>query len=853
MSCLCSRKLLLYKLWTAHIANFTLLNVLFYSRSSMESERTSSHASRSVSFTYQGTSPAVPRPDLARQLALLMDPQEIAAYRPTSAHSSGTPTHSKEESQDTASPLRDEGAQRFPSRIMNSADSASTELGSYIPAVSDFCCVDHEDGAIRREMISLISGWLEENNFPKAHRMLLEEAGVRHREQFSYRKSLRAIAKGILEGDWDAVAQVLATGVFTQVSADGAAMDSHLAFLLAEQQLLEIVDSGDSQKAFSFFIRKVKPLESTVHSVRFSRLAYLITCKSIHEASVKHKELIGWSVRASRERLIGLLREEVGDSHIATEGWNGDVINTDTFISRHAVSALPERLQEMVTEAIAFRQLRKLCHRGDVAVTWRDDGARGGEVVPRSLSVVGKLSDDEPLSVGAKISSAHHVFTTSAADSSTPLSARAISSLSYCAAANAIICGTETGTISLISCDKGSKATPLVASGFAHKASIQAITLVNLNTASCLVVVGDAFGVVSLWSVATVKAFSFLAVFDIIDSQMPPKPQFSSATIGIQSLSLTLDGSLLAVGKTTNLVSFWSTNVARNRYGAKPTPTNVLSSNASFATRSASVLLVEGDEQSSSLEALGRTVLSAPPSFIHYTIVGNGSATAAAIVELHFARHGFLCYALTAQGQVHCIDSTTGTIVRSMEVPSILSTGRATLSPNARHGYDAVGMSVSPQGQHVAVLYRQGAIRIWDCFSGGIILAFTLSRDSRPELVMSKSQQRSSQRANADGSLFGCRGSIAFSHDRPAIAATDGEEVVEWSLLRSEWNRQPSSTHVSEKELVPEHTLVALQGDTSIDPSLSTQDMVTCAGLFDGGRIAARGLKNGSITVWRVA
>ena len=56
------------------------------------------------------------------------------------------------------------------------------------------------DGAIRRETVSLIAGWLGDRGLTVTMRTLIDEANLNARNDYLFRKGLRRLGKAIAEG-----------------------------------------------------------------------------------------------------------------------------------------------------------------------------------------------------------------------------------------------------------------------------------------------------------------------------------------------------------------------------------------------------------------------------------------------------------------------------------------------------------------------------------------------------------------------------------------------------------------------------------------------------------------------------
>jgi hypothetical protein len=335
--------------------------------------------------------------------------------------------------------------------------------------------IDQRDGAVMKDTVALITGWLQDRGFTATLGALRCESGLFARDEYLFRKALRSVAVAIGEGRWDAAhaaaknlfattlyrvqeqgkesgsvlgpvvlsatqtemllaqsqsgitpsaaapnstsgqqpsstpagpsgsatrdaaaaaqgntgsgatggtggssAALLSTttmpasmqpaaslarlqAIPTAATFDVAAADRRVSAMMLEQQLLELVDAGDSAKAFSLFTKRVKPLESVMDPQTFQRLLYATTCRSVAEAAASNAlcaSLARWSVDGGRAALLALVRGELTASHVASEGHHGDTLASDTYISKHSTPVVPGQLHAMLEQAASFQALR---------------------------------------------------------------------------------------------------------------------------------------------------------------------------------------------------------------------------------------------------------------------------------------------------------------------------------------------------------------------------------------------------------------------------------------------------------------------------------------------------------------
>jgi hypothetical protein len=156
-----------------------------------------------------------------------------------------------------------------------------------------------DDMQIKGEMTELICGWLQDHGYTASMQLLRDEANAIGKDEFNHRKTLRLLSKAIEEGNWDG-AQALIKKIDAVQKRDG----DILSLLIAKQQFLELVDEGDSQRTFTFFMRRIKPLEEVFGQKTFQMFSYALSCRSVKEASGAFPELRHWSSSTSRNQLV---------------------------------------------------------------------------------------------------------------------------------------------------------------------------------------------------------------------------------------------------------------------------------------------------------------------------------------------------------------------------------------------------------------------------------------------------------------------------------------------------------------------------------------------------------------------
>ena len=171
---------------------------------------------------------------------------------------------------------------------------------------------------------------------------LRDEAGALLYAENEQRKHLRHVGKAVDEGAWDTVqslAQKLELGKDTRA----------VQFKLARQQLLELVEEGDGQRAFTFFTRRIKPLEAFVGRQQFMDLAYCITCRNVQAAALQVHSLRGWTVTGGRHAIFSDINL-VAENRSGSEFWRQKGLPQGSDVS----------LEKLVAEALSFQLAQKL-------------------------------------------------------------------------------------------------------------------------------------------------------------------------------------------------------------------------------------------------------------------------------------------------------------------------------------------------------------------------------------------------------------------------------------------------------------------------------------------------------------
>ncbi|CUG86890.1 Hypothetical protein, putative [Bodo saltans] len=169
---------------------------------------------------------------------------------------------------------------------------------------------DRKDPALHREACAVVCKWLSDHDYNSTLLIFRDEINAHARDSHSIRKSSRSIVKSVEEGNWEAAYSAL-----KKLESLNVPEHSLLLLQLAKQHFLELVDEGDAQRAFTFFLRRIKPLEDTIGKSAFQQLTYLLTCRSVADAAAAYPVFRGWTPSSSRASLTQWVASTFDTSH----------------------------------------------------------------------------------------------------------------------------------------------------------------------------------------------------------------------------------------------------------------------------------------------------------------------------------------------------------------------------------------------------------------------------------------------------------------------------------------------------------------------------------------------------------
>eukprot|EP00474_Spongospora_subterranea_P000274 CRZ00732.1 hypothetical protein [Spongospora subterranea] len=188
---------------------------------------------------------------------------------------------------------------------------------------------DPEDARIKRDIVRLLIQFLRDEGYVSSMLTLQDEANVKISEGIQKMNRIRQIQTAISCGEWSEVEAICSKFPF----------HLHKALLYAtfKQNFLELIDRQEYQKAFTFLMKYLKPYESSADPDEFSDLCYLLTCRSVQEAT-SFKDWLG--VTASRERLASQFEA---------------IIQNDVDAIRGCEDVPSGRLIELLQQAVAYQ------------------------------------------------------------------------------------------------------------------------------------------------------------------------------------------------------------------------------------------------------------------------------------------------------------------------------------------------------------------------------------------------------------------------------------------------------------------------------------------------------------------
>mmetsp|Transcript_6953 Transcript_6953/g.9033 ORF Transcript_6953/g.9033 Transcript_6953/m.9033 type:complete len:1004 (+) Transcript_6953:244-3255(+) len=200
---------------------------------------------------------------------------------------------------------------------------------------------DSADPKLRQELLMMIGLYLHKEGFSLSAMTLQDEVNMKIIEKEDLRIMARKVYDSIIAGEWDSVRKLLRKEMILG--------ENYRKFLysLYKQEYLELITKEETQKAFVFLHKRLKPLESLCNMLgaekEFKDLCYLLTCKTVNDA----ESFRNWDSSTSREQLAETFQTMFS-------------VELDHILSASSSSELggnidAERLIRLVQQAVAYQ------------------------------------------------------------------------------------------------------------------------------------------------------------------------------------------------------------------------------------------------------------------------------------------------------------------------------------------------------------------------------------------------------------------------------------------------------------------------------------------------------------------
>lgn len=215
----------------------------------------------------------------------------------------------------------------------------------------------------KNEFLHIVLDWMGRQGYAGAAHVLQSEAITHHKSEKSLRKILVTLLHEVEEQNWENTTksmQRLSQLIYSKemnASTIGALRSplvqlvNTLPFLVAQQQFLELIGCDDDGfKAYHFFVKNIKPLEQTLESYHFSKLNYLLTCKSVSDASHLYPEYDRWSPAIGCAQLISFINRILCGTSLLS-------VSRTSFSEDGTSLKDIQPLETYIEQAISFRLL----------------------------------------------------------------------------------------------------------------------------------------------------------------------------------------------------------------------------------------------------------------------------------------------------------------------------------------------------------------------------------------------------------------------------------------------------------------------------------------------------------------
>lgn len=220
-----------------------------------------------------------------------------------------------------------------------------------------------QNTATRNEILQLVLQWLSAQGYVSAAQSLREEATSLLKNEASVRSLVRVLIRSIEERNWDNASRAvqgmcpflypekISNAMAPSLRSPILQLVNTLPFLIAQQQFLELIGADDDgHKAYSFFMKHIKPLEPTVERNHFTKLNYLLTCKSVAEASHLYPEYTRWSPPIGCAQLLSFISRVTSSTSFSSMG-------STTFVELSSFTHELKPLETYIEQALSFQLL----------------------------------------------------------------------------------------------------------------------------------------------------------------------------------------------------------------------------------------------------------------------------------------------------------------------------------------------------------------------------------------------------------------------------------------------------------------------------------------------------------------
>ena len=135
-----------------------------------------------------------------------------------------------------------------------SSDIAVNGRTSFLPRVDPKGTFDSDHPQIRQDILRMIAQYLRGQGWHASAAVIADEAQVKVTEQSAKRMEVKQLRRAIVDGDLDLASQLILKVVSRQ-------HQRRCLWLVFRQEYLELIEAAETQRAFAFLNKRLKPLE----------------------------------------------------------------------------------------------------------------------------------------------------------------------------------------------------------------------------------------------------------------------------------------------------------------------------------------------------------------------------------------------------------------------------------------------------------------------------------------------------------------------------------------------------------------------------------------------------------------